>query len=95
MAFEYRVGGKTVQLEVDPNYVAVKFEPRAPRSARARIAEDAGFATFSHRIEIPTEGLTLIPAGPAALSPVRAGARLDTLSRQPEVETATPVFRVG
>ena len=95
MAFEYRVAGQTVRLEVDPNYVAVKFEPSAPRSARARVAEDAGFTTFAHRIEIPSEGLTLIPAAPNALSLPRPMAGVDRLSRQPEVSTATPVFKVG
>ena len=95
MAYEYRVAGQTVRLEIDPNYVAVKFEPRTPRSARARATEDAGFETFSDRIEIPSEGLTLIPAAARTLSPARPADGLETLSRQPEVAAATPVFRVG
>ena len=32
MAFEYKVMGQTVRLEVDPNTVAVRFQPTAPRS---------------------------------------------------------------
>ncbi len=95
MAYEYRVAGQTVRLEVDPNYVAVKFEPQTPRSARARATADSGFTTFSQRIEIPAEGLTLIPAAPSRLSPARPTAELNTLNRQPEVTSATPVFKVG
>lgn len=101
MAYEYRVLGKPVRLDVDPSVVAVRFVEPAPNSTRARATAAAGVGPFATRFEIPGEKLTIVPVaaaipgpGPsaAAASPVAA---IDALNQQPEVRNALPVFRVG
>jgi thermitase len=94
MAYEYKVMGQTVRLEVDPNTVAVRFQPTAPKSLRATVAMNAGLSSFQERVEIPDEGITLMPAtGPA--TGTLMSDRISTLSARPEIVRATPVFRLG
>ncbi|MCA6124867.1 S8 family serine peptidase [Bradyrhizobium sp. WSM 1704] len=94
MAYEYKVMGQTVRLEVDPNTVAVRFQPTAPKSLRANAALTAGLSSFQDRTEIPDEGITLMPAtGHTAAAPV--SDRISNLTARPEVVRATPVFRLG
>jgi subtilisin family serine protease len=94
MAYEYKVMGQTVRLEVDPNTVAVRFQPTAARSLRASVALDAGLSSFQDRVEIPEEGITLMPAmGPD--TGVQMSDRISNLSARSEVVRATPVFRLG
>jgi thermitase len=95
MAFEYKVMGKTVRLEVDPNVVAVKFQPSAPSNMRAAAARDVGLSAFSERIELPNEGITLIPATGVGPATVNSATQLRRLSANDQVVTATPVFRMG
>lgn len=95
MAYEYKVMGQTVRLEVDPNTVAVRFQPTAPKSLRASAALTAGLSSFQDRMEIPDEGITLMPAtGPAAAAG-HVSDRISNLTARPEVVRATPVFRLG
>jgi thermitase len=92
MAHEYRVMGQLVRLEIDPNTVAVRFRPSAPRSLRAKAMKAAGLSTFDQRTEIPEEGITLVPAS-AGIGD--ATQRLNILAAQPDVVATMPVFKVG
>jgi thermitase len=101
MSYEYVVAGQTVRLQVDPSVVAVRFAPSAPKSARAAATAAAGVGPFSHRVDIPGEGLSLVQVpqpgpGPAG-APMAAGAKnaIEALKAQPTVHNALPVFRVG
>jgi thermitase len=94
MAYEYKVMGQTVRLEVDPNTVAVRFQPTAPKSLRATVALDAGLSSFPQRVEIPEEGITLMPATGPNIG-IQMSDRITNLSAHPEIVRATPVFRLG
>ena len=98
MPYQYKVGGQTVQLELDPSVVAVHFSP-GPRSIRSDAVASAGVGLFSARFEIPGEELTLIPSSPATnvfapSAQVATGAMM-SLNAQPAVRNALPVFRVS
>jgi len=100
MAYEYKVLGKTVALEVDPSVVAVRFKDLQPNSLRAIATEAAGAGPFATRFEIPGEKLTIVPvaqSGPGRAGPIGAEAALavKALNNRPEVSRALPVFRVG
>src|SRR5262245_17217976 len=100
MAYEYKVMGQTVRLDVDPTVVAVRFHNAQPNSGRARATERAGAGPFAVRFEVPGEELTIIPAtaGQPAPQSLRDGQPVGTiraLNAQPEVSHALPVFRVG
>lgn len=99
MAYEYKVGGKAVALELDPSVVAVHFIP-GPKSVRSSAVAAAGVGPFAQRFEVPGEELTLVPsvvAAAAALPPTRemAANAIVSLNAQPEVRHALPVFRVS
>jgi hypothetical protein len=94
MAYEYKVMGETVRLEVDPNTIAVRFQPAAANALRAAAVHGAGLSEFSERIEIPSEGITLIPA--TSVGVASAGEnKIGRLSANAHVQRATPVFRMG
>ena len=98
MAYEYKVGGRTVSLEADPSVVAVRFHP-GPRSFRAEAVGAAGVGPFTQRFEVPGEELTLVPtsmavAGMAPDSATAMGA-IQSLNAQPEISNALPVFRMS
>ncbi len=95
MAYEYKVAGQTVRLEVEPNIVAVRFSPTAPKSLRATAVNSAGLTAFSQRVEIPEEGITLIPASGFSGASLPENEAISTLSARPEIVRASPVFRVG
>jgi subtilisin family serine protease len=100
MAYEYKVLGQTVRLEVDPTVVAVRFHGAQPKSLRARAIEAAGAGPFTTRFEIPGEELTIVPVGAAGGQPnssfrAQSDSVLRSLSAQPEVSHALPVFRVA
>ena len=94
MAYEYKVGGQTVALEVDPSVVAVKFKDELPRSARAHATEAAGAGPFATRYEVPDEKLTIVPVAAAPVGPAAAtmNAAIHSLNAQPAVSQAQPVF---
>ena len=96
MAYEYKVGGQTVALEVDPSVVAVKFKDELPRSARAHATKAAGAGPFATRYEVPDEKLTIVPVAAAPVGPAAAtmNAAIHSLNAQPAVSQARPVFRV-
>jgi thermitase len=101
VAYEYKVLGQTVKLDVDPSVVAVRFQTSAPNSALSGALDTAGAGPFSRRFEIPGEDLTIVPAAPAGPgpagvpSPETAERAIEALRQRPEVEQALPVFRVN
>jgi subtilisin family serine protease len=99
VAYEYKVLGQTVRLEVDPTVVAVRFHAAQPKSLRARAISAAGAGPFTTRFEIPGEEITIVPVGAAGVNPSSPAMRSDTvlhsLNAQPEVSHALPVFRVA
>ena len=101
MAYEYKVSGQSVQLQLDPSVVAVRFGPSEPNSSRAMSAEAAGIGPFANRFDIPSENLTIIPAGPGIL-PSSADqmqktieTKIGRLNQQAAVDVALPVFNVN
>lgn len=98
MAYEYKVLGQPVRLEVDPTVVAVRFHSNRPKSLRAQAVQAAGAGPFTTRFEVPGEELTIVPVGsaePANFGGAHAGMVLNALNAQPEISHALPVFRVG
>jgi thermitase len=100
MAYEYKVLGKPVSLDVDPSVVAVRFHDDPPHSMRAKATQAAGAGPFTRRFEIPGEKLTIVPAGPVGFAPHDAATKrsmsaIRSLKAQPEIAQALPVFRVG
>jgi len=98
MAYEYKVGGRTVSLDADPSVVAVRFHP-GPRSFRADAVRAAGVGPFTQRFEVPGEDLTLVPtmtpADGMAPNAARAAGAMQSLNAQPEISNALPVFRMS
>ncbi len=96
MAYEYRVAGKSVRLELDPTTVAVRFHDNLPTSGRARATEAvAGMRPFSARYEVPGETLTMVPVKPPSVGGIGPSDAMGALDGQAGVAKAIPVFRVG
>ncbi|QCO03329.1 S8 family serine peptidase [Azospirillum argentinense] len=97
MGYHYKVNGQTVDLDIDPSFVAVRFEDDQPKSGRAMATAAAHLGPFARRYEIPGEKLTLIPVGAAGPGPAAgiAEGAIQSLSAQPQVRNVMPVFRVS
>jgi subtilisin family serine protease len=99
MPYSYKVAGQPVELEVDPSVVAVRFAP-VPASAKASALMSAEIASLSKRIDLPEEGLAILPA-PALPSPFAWSAKsghgklMAALEAEDAVEKTVPVFRFG
>ncbi len=92
---KYLVDGKPIQLEVDPDYVAVEFKP-AQRSAMARaVASDGEVGDFRDRIEVPEFALTLVPTTVSPAGAVRSDNAVRSMRSSAAVSRASPVFRRG
>jgi len=92
----YIVGGKPVELDLDPDYVAVKFRT-ASRSAMARtVAASAEVGDFHQRIDVPEFALTLIPTAPAvSAATVRSASAVRSMQAADGVEQSAAVYRRG
>lgn len=100
MSYAYRVHGRTIDLTLDPSFVAVRFSDGQPTGARTRAARawsggDAGGGT-----DIPEEGLVIVPSKFLApeLEDGPEGERdavLRDLRNQPDIVDLWPVFCVG
>jgi hypothetical protein len=96
MAYTYKVRGRTVRLNPDPGFVAVRYHDSFPNSGRARaVAAVEGLHSFETRTEVPDERLTLIPLAPPASGGPGPAAAMAALDGQPEVAKALPVLRFG
>lgn len=96
MKYEYQVAGKSVELEQDPDVVAVRFREPAPHSMRAAATRRNGLGPFDSRYEVPSEKYTLIPVSPTAQPRAdRVERTMGNLGGDSEVERAAPVFKMG
>jgi len=92
---KYLVDGKPIQLEVDPDYVAVEFKP-AQRSVMARaVASDGEVGDFRDRIDVPEFALTLVPTAVSPAGAVRSDNAVRSMRSSAAVSRASPVFRRG
>ncbi|MDJ0851365.1 MAG: S8 family serine peptidase [Myxococcota bacterium] len=96
MAYRYRVAGRVVELDVDEDLVAVRYEEPARHSTRAAVAAATSCGPFEERVEIPKEKYTVLPV---AQTPEprerRAAAVFERLESSRDVARVAPVFRVG
>jgi thermitase len=96
MHYRYKAAGREVELEQDPDLVAVRFKEPAPHSLRARVASESGLGSFAERYEVPEVPFTVIPvAQTGAPRPERVERAMTNLERSPDVARAAPVFRYG
>ena len=96
MAFEYEFMGKKVRLELDEDFVAVRFSEPALHSTRSSVASASGLGQFHKRIEIPGEKFTIMPVAQTAESrSVRHASAMKSLQAKNEVKRVAPVFKMG
>lgn len=95
--YSYTVGGKEVYLDLDPDYIALKFDEPSRRSARAHFAaENEHLGEFKDRLEIPGEKYTVFK-----LSEIqkdrneRFMAAMANLPTASDIKSARPVFKSG
>lgn len=92
----YTVKGETVELTVDENTVAVRYGNTAPNSARAAAAEmTPELGGFSDRVELPHEGLVLLPVTGPGRRDDRLSDAMTHMSANNVVEKVLQVFRAG
>jgi len=92
---KYLVNGESVELELDPEYVAVKFKA-ARRSTMASAVSDAGdLGDYRNRIEVPEFGLTLLPTAPTTMAAARSENAIRSMRSSAAVSQAGMVFRRG
>lgn len=100
MAYQYKVAGETVTLDVDPSVIAVRFA-NVPASHRANLLVRMGIGPYSQRIDLPREGLSIVPAvPPSGFAPAHTGRALhaetfEALDAETDVLQSKPVFRIG
>lgn len=99
MAYEYKVGGQPVSLEVDPSLVAVRFVG-STRGEKAMALSTTGAGPLSTGLDLELAGMTIV-AAPGAAHPLgwKAGAEtypvIAALEAQDAVAGAQPVFKLG
>lgn len=92
----YRLAGRSIRLERDEGFVAVRFRDGLPRDEWAQAVEAVdGLLPFETRREVPGERITLLAVTPTGLGGPGAAKAKAALAGRPEVVRATPVFRVG
>jgi len=62
MTYAYKYQGQTIELTLDPDLIAVSFQRYQPMSARARAAKAWSTHEPKGGIEIPDEGIVVLPA---------------------------------
>ena len=91
----FRLAGRSVRLERDEGFVAVRFRDDLPREEWAQAVEAVhGLLPFETRREVPGERVTLLAVTPAGLGGPGAAAALASLGQRSEVARAMPVFLV-
>ena len=97
MAFEYKFGGKTISLPLDPSLMAVRFKEPAPREARAAHMAALGAGPQQPRIELPGEKFTLVPTagGPMGFAGADLPGRMAMAAGSSSVARVAPVFRLN
>jgi subtilisin family serine protease len=96
MRYSYKAAGKLVELDQDPDLVAVRFKEPALHSVRARVSRESGMSRFNERFELPGEPYTVLPVDQVgATRAQRSTDALQKLQASDDVSRATPVFRHG
>jgi thermitase len=98
MVYEYRFLGRTIALEPDDEFVAVRFNDQVASNMRGQVAYSAGISDYENKIELPGEKYTLIPIG-AYAGAMLAGSTVDkaksALFDTERVVNVVPVFKIG
>ncbi|MDF1791213.1 MAG: S8 family serine peptidase [Thalassobaculaceae bacterium] len=96
MAYEYKVNGQPVRLDIATDLLAVRFREPAPYSARSAAMNRMEISGFDDRIEIPKQKLTLFRTaprpGPLAERIEEAAA---AVGDDAAVDRCSPVFKHG
>ncbi len=95
MKYSYKVDGVEVELKVDPTLVAVEFNEHAPKSMRSQAVDQISVGVFKHRIDVPSENISLISTVNHSFGKMAASDAIDVLSVQESVEQSFPVFKVA
>jgi subtilisin-like proprotein convertase family protein len=91
----YIVDGNPIDLTLDPDFIAVRFNTdRHSLMARA-IDETAAVGDYQNRIDLPEFGLTLIPTAPSPTEGARSANAVRSLSSASSVSQAGFVFQRG
>ncbi len=94
--FVYTVDGEQVVLKQDYDVIGVRFSPNAPASRRAAIAESSGTSDFRNRIDVPSEGITLLNVAQVeSPRPVRAARTANALNDDASVDRTVSIFKLG
>ena len=95
--FSYKVNGQEVNLQVDTDLIALKFNEPSPRSSRSNFVEENGhLGEFSKRLEIPGEQYTIFNLAEVQKErPKRFNSAMASLTKSDEVNDAVPVFISG
>ena len=91
----YIVNGNPIEVELDSDFVAVKFSNRTRSSMEATVAESGEVGNFRDRIDLPQFGLTLIPTAPAPISAARSFNAVNSMNQSNNVSQASAVYRRG
>ena len=95
MERSYEIGGQTITLEIDENYVVVKFNDEIRKSSKAKALSDLNAGVFyRNELEIPGENLVLIPLSNLK-SKVRPSDIKQKLSSEKTVNSVRQVYIVG
>jgi subtilisin-like proprotein convertase family protein len=92
---KYIVDGNPVELELDPDYIAVKFNTNRRSVMENTVATSSAVGDYRDRIDVPQFGLTLIPTAPAPATADRSEAAVRSMSSSDTVTQASSVFRLG
>ena len=91
----YIVNGSPVEVELDSDFIAVKFSTRTRSVMEATVAESGEVGNFSDRIELPQFGLSLIPTASAPISTARSLNAVNSMNQSNNVSQASAVYRRG
>ncbi len=96
MRYKYKVGTKSIELNVDEDLVAVRFKEPAKHSTRETITEKCKLGRFRERTEVPAEKYTILPVSQDAKPrKKRHQAAVKSLSQETEVARVATVFKLA
>ena len=96
MRYKYKVGTKSIELNVDEDLVAVRFKEPAKHSTRATVTEKCRLGRFRERTEIPAEKYTILPVSQDAKPrKKRHQAAVKSLLQETEVARVATVFKLA
>ncbi|MEA3438055.1 MAG: S8 family serine peptidase [Thermodesulfobacteriota bacterium] len=96
MRYKYKVGTKSIELNVDEDLVAIRFKEPAKHSTRATITEKCKLGRFRERTEVPAEKYTILPVSQDAKPrKKRHQAAVKSLLQETEVARVATVFKLA